>query len=57
MNNPSATSTATDEHVLNRVSLDEPPFCGAIFSPDTIRLGQSLVDEQTVRIVTINLQG
>ncbi len=48
---------ATADNVLSRVTLSDPPFCGSIFSADTLRKGHNLVDEKNVRVVTINLQG
>lgn len=43
--------------MLSLVTLSEPPFCGSIFSADTLRKGHSLVDDKSVKVVTINSQG
>jgi superfamily II DNA or RNA helicase len=64
LNNPSTEpkprfdiSDAVGGGVLGLISLHEAPFCGEIFSRETLQKGRWLVENGAVRVVTANVQG
>ncbi|MDF1824474.1 MAG: DEAD/DEAH box helicase [Verrucomicrobiales bacterium] len=43
--------------ILGKIALSEAPFCGDIFSRDSLNRARWLVDSGLVRLVTANIQG